>query len=240
MKTPVNLRANALAWALDAPFSKFGRHPGMDLADTNHAVWDGAAAYSGFVAAAGATTLVSDDATDDDGNTGATRITVEGVDTNYNFVSQGVTTDGLNPVALGTNLLRCFRAYVTAAGTNTTNKGNITVAIGGATAAKITADKGQTLMLVYTVPADYAKGFALESLHMSLGNAANARAEVELMIREFGGAWRVRRSWGLTAGGPINDPVHILVPPKADLYVRVPTCSTNASYISGTLKGYLL
>ena len=67
--------------------------------------------------AATALEFVSDDANDDAAGTGAREVTVVGLDENWAEVTQTVVTDGLTPVALGTDLIRLYRWYVSSSGT---------------------------------------------------------------------------------------------------------------------------
>lgn len=64
--------------------------------------------------------FVSDDANDTAAGSGAQEVTVIGLDTNWNEVTQVIETDGLTPVALPTNLFRLYRWYVSRSGTYAT------------------------------------------------------------------------------------------------------------------------
>lgn len=60
--------------------------------------------------------FVSDDAGDNAAGLGAREVTVVGLDAGWNEVSQTVVTDGLTPVALGTDLTRLYRWWVSFSG----------------------------------------------------------------------------------------------------------------------------
>ena len=103
--------------------------------------------------------LVSDDANDDDGDTGARTVKVEGLDANYALVDDTVTMNGTSAVTTTQTFLRVFRMYVETAGSSNVNEGEITASHGGTAIAAIHSDNGgQTLMAVYTIPAGY-KGY---------------------------------------------------------------------------------
>ncbi len=106
--------------------------------------------------------FVSDDADDTSAGTGARQVTIQGLDTNWELVTQTVATNGLTPVALTTDLRRLFRWYVSESGTyaNATansHDGTLTlrVASAGATWSTIGVlprPVGQSQIACYTVP----------------------------------------------------------------------------------------
>lgn len=111
---------------------------------SNPTIWDGGTLYS-FATSAGAVTATSDD-NDDNGLI----LEIQGLDSDYNLVTQDLTLGN----TAATNLLRIFRVKVkTPATGETTNVGDISVNIAGSLKAKILAGNGQTLMALYTIPA---------------------------------------------------------------------------------------
>jgi len=64
--------------------------------------------------------FVSSNANDISTGSGAREITVIGLDSSWNEVSQTVITDGTTPVALNTDLIRLYRWYVSQSGTYAT------------------------------------------------------------------------------------------------------------------------
>ena len=99
---------------------------------------------------------ISSSADDTFGGNGANTITVEGLDTDYNFKSSTVNLSGQVQVLVGT-YSRVNRAYVTLAGVNGTTSGTITLQSSDATETYTTFDgnSNQTQMAVYTVPAGH-------------------------------------------------------------------------------------
>lgn len=80
-------------------------------------------------------------------------LTVEGLDANYDLVSENITLSSSGSAAGIQTFSRLFRGYIsTGSGTNV---GNITVQIGGTTILQVNANFGQTLMSVYTIPNGY-------------------------------------------------------------------------------------
>jgi len=134
-----------------ASLNKFGNNPALATAATE-TVWDGSNAYT-FPATADITHLRQ--AVDQATMQGET-IEIQGLDTNYALVVQDVVLDGADtttPVALGTALRRVFRMKVQSAIVTTQNVELRNVG-GGTTYSIIQAGNNQTLMAIYTVPAD--------------------------------------------------------------------------------------
>jgi len=89
--------------------------------------------------------------------TGARQITVEGLDQDWNMVSEIITTAGAS-ASLPTNatFMRVSRAYITMTGTAGYNLGEIDIeTTGGVTLGHIEATMGQTQSANFTVPLGY-------------------------------------------------------------------------------------
>lgn len=224
---------------------KFGRHPNMAAADTNEEIWDDGSAYT-YMSAATTLTVSSASANDiSSTGTGARTVRVFGLNSDYQEVSQDVNMNGQSGVTLPTALIRVYRAYVLTAGSNDTNVGNIWVGEGSITGgvpatkyAGILANNGQTLMAIYTIPASDSSGttYAFGRVirwYASIAAAASARAELALKVREFGGAWRIRRFLGVAEGGPVDEMLTwgIDVAPKSDISIVAITNGVNSSII---------
>ena len=106
-------------------------------------------AITGFeTATVGGSTISGDGAGT---NTGAYTITVEGLDTTYNPVSETFTLSGATETAEGVVIFhRVHRAKVSS---GSTNVGTLGVFNGTALVAEIAPEMGQTQMCVYTIPA---------------------------------------------------------------------------------------
>lgn len=219
---------------------KFGYNPEVDSGGGTAAadVWDygtptGTKTYP-FPTAVAATTIVSDN--DGDGGTaaGAQIVRVEGLDANWMELAEEVQLDGTNPVTLERQFLRVHRAYVITPGTDAskTNLGNIDIKHSTTVLARISATRGQTLMAIYTVPANYVGAYAIgytTSVHRATLTAA---AEIVVMMRHVGEAWRARIIYGLmtTGNSAISRELWIpanLIPPKTDIKVRCEWVSAN-------------
>lgn len=168
-------------------------------------------------ASAGVVSVVSADVNDDDGDTGARTVEIQGLDGNYNVLVETVTLNGTSAVTTTGTFLRVFRMRVITSGTSETNEGNITASIGGSDVARILADKGQTLMAVYTVPA--GKKAYLYKFQGSLSK--NQEANFQIRTKTATGSWNVKGLWGVFSEGVTYDyGIPLEFPEKTDIQVR--------------------
>lgn len=218
--------------------NKFGRNPEVDSGATAD-VWDfggtGNTLLYPWPSAAAATTVVSDDTNDTAAGTGARTVEVQGLDANYVQVTQTATLDGTTPVALTTNLLRVFRAKVLTAGSGETNAGNIDVKHTTTVLARVTAGYGQTLMALYTVPAD--RDLYLAEWHGNGLFSGNGTITFRLDVRPFGGAWNCKETHDLggSAGAGFERRFSAWqnkIEAKSDIRIRVFAGSDNNVEIS--------
>ena len=170
--------------------NKFG-HNG-NVAATLETIWSAGGVYP-YMAIADQLEVLSSN--DEDGgaggDTGALTMQIFGLDTNYDQIDETVTLNGVTVVTTTASFLRVFRAKVLTAGATGWNIGVITIRDQDTdtTRASIEATKNQTLMAVYTVPADMT-GF-ITSWYMS--TISNLATEVELYVRPFGSVLQVKR-----------------------------------------------
>ena len=177
-------------------------------------------------AVAGVVSVVSASAEDNGGSplgTGARTLSIQGLDVNYAPVSEIITLTGTAPSLTNSEFLRIFRMEIISAGTGEVNDGNITASIGGQTVAQISADKGQTLMAVYTVPAGY-RAFML-NLHVSMSKNQEANAQIRAKVLNEG--WKVKGEFG-TFASDIHYDYHapLIFGEKTDLQIRTKAGAT--------------
>ena len=188
-------------------------------------IWDGSNIYT-YSSSAGVVTVSGTTADD------SAVIEIQGLDANYNVVVQDVTLDGGGDGTAATDLIRIFRARVKipAAG-ETTNAGLLDILIDGNVRAKILADKGQTLMAIYTVPA----GKTAYLLNLSLSIDKSQDAIYKLMAKPHNdGAFNIKGQFG-TFASPIdhNYPVPLRFEEKTDIEVRASagnSCGGGATF----------
>jgi len=130
-------------------------------------VWGGGGTYPFFPTAAVNVDIVSTDADDTSGDTGAIQVSVEGLDANWDKQTETVTLNGTTPVQLTNTFVRMFRAYVLESGASNENEGNITVYArstgsgvpSGDVGIYIGATQGQTQQTIFTIPAGHTAMF---------------------------------------------------------------------------------
>ena len=152
------------------------------------------------------------------------QITITGLDSNYNNLTETVTIVG--GAATTTNsFLRAFRAS-----SNTPASNNIDIKVGSTIVARILAGNAQTLMAVYTIPAGHT-GYMWKG---TMTAQASADATGGMFIRYFGQtSFRIGHSFEVSGvGGPYtyDFPIPLAIPEKTDIDVRATTRSNNGRY----------
>jgi hypothetical protein len=202
---------------------KFGAVPAMSQ-NTTGTIWDVNDTLYPWAAFTTASVVnVDRDSASDAGKT----VKVVGLDENYNQQEEDIVlTDASNN--LGTKLWkRVFRAFTS---DGVTNVGNIDIQINSTTVARITANKGQTLMAVYTVPAGYT-GYLFKGICSA---QASADGTGDMFVR-YGGtnSFRVGHSFEVSGvgGAYVYDfTFPIKLPEKTDIDVRITTRTNNGRY----------
>lgn len=173
---------------------KFGRNTTMP-SGTREDVWDGSAIYP-WSSTADITHIKADAAGDEGLN-----IEIQGLDTNYALVVQEKALDGADSstlVALDTPLRRVFRKKVKDS-TDATNAIGCYNSAGTTLYSQITTPFNQTLMSLYTVPAD--KTAYLTRYYCMINKKTNAAVEVELYVRPFGEVFQLKHNGIIVNGG---------------------------------------
>lgn len=163
-------------------------------------------------------TIVSASSSDTSSGTGARTVEIQGLDGNYDLITETVTMNGTANVTTTNSFLRVFRMRVVTAGSGETNAGNITLTI-GSNIARILADQGQTLMALYTVP----KGYNAYLVKFQGSISKNQEANFQLRTRNVldNGAWNVKGLWGTFANTVNYDyPVPLKFTSGTDIEIR--------------------
>jgi hypothetical protein len=137
----------------------FGFNPDVD--QTQVSVWPLPSLIT-FPSAALQMTVSSSSASDTSAGTGARTIVVQGLDANYNEISETVTMNGQTAVTMTNALLRVNYAYVLTAGSGNSAAGDIYIGTGTVTTGVpatvydvIKFDYNNTTTGSYTIPAGY-------------------------------------------------------------------------------------
>jgi len=187
---------------------KFGSSPGFNILDGFITVWDGADKgdpYEKMVYPYSTTADIDTLSSDDAGNTQATEI--QGLDANYDLVTQTLDLNGLTRVALTTPLIRVFRVV----NTNSSDYAghvfisvNGTLTLGVPTPANLRAvvhgENNQTEMAVYTIPAGKT-GFMRDWYASTSGAAKDSVHVIKVMARPFGGVFQLKHKASIIEKG---------------------------------------
>ena len=198
--------------------NKFGYNSSVP-SNAFETVWDGSNLYT-YVSTPGVATVTSTDTSSDNNGT----VQVFGLDDNYNLVDETLTIGG---AAGSVTFKRVFRAVMLTATTGDTNVGTISVTVDSVAVAKIVPGKAQTLMAIYTIPAN-KRGYMVQ---LDVGSKKDLEHEIQLVVRNgvSGNVWQTR-SFITTRGGFLEKnyvlPIEILE--KHDIEVRAKASATSA------------
>ena len=223
---------------------KFGRMIDVQAA-TPTDIWTYGGVYTYMTSAS--TMYASSDDTND-----AVTITVEGLDGDYMLQKESVVIAGFTFVELTNTYLRVFRAYVTGA---TAPAGNLYISDdntdtdGGADGipdtvtnikAQIEAGTNQTLMALYTTPADFRR-YELHEWSTSISsdgsNAAARGGRIELRTRSEGGVFQVKDMVEAHSHGGLSVMRYHFprtIEPKTDITVFSASVSKDDANVTGT------
>lgn len=219
-------------------FRKFGMNDAVPVGTSE--MWP-AGVLRTLPTSGGQLSVVSDSAEDGAGTlTGALTIIVEGLDSDYEEISETITMNGLTPVlSVGTDWFRVNRAYNVTAGSNEINVGNITISIGGNVQAFIELNQGQTHQTHYTVPAN--KQLIIRQYRMNVGRmAGNTDLHIlgQVLLPDHT-AWRTLSDiWLWNGANWSNDQGATVLPPQTELRQRI--ISTVATQCSAIVAGHLV
>lgn len=164
----------------------FGFNPDVDT--TQVSVWPLPSLIT-FPAAALQMTVSSTSANDTSAGTGARTVVVQGLDANYNEVTETVTMNGQTAVTMTASLLRVNYAYVATAGSGNSAAGDIYIGTGVVTAGVpattydiIKFDYNNTTTGSYTIPAGY-KGYVSQGLFSSGQSGGSNQVQGRLLTR---------------------------------------------------------
>ena len=202
---------------------KFGAVPEMSQ-NTTGTAWDKDDTVYPWSSFSSAGVIVAQTANaSDDGK----KVTVLGLDSDYNETSEIFTLSSSGTVTGSVNFIRVYRAFISE-GDN--NVGTVTFQKGGTDVLLITAGKGQTLMAIYTVPAGYT-GYIYQG---TASAESGADATGDMFVRYFGqSAFRIGHTFEVAgAGGEYNYQFSfpIQIPEKSDIDVRFSTRTNNGRY----------
>lgn len=151
-------------------------------------------------------------------------VEIQGLDANYLLVTENVTVGSSSTASF----IRVFRARVVTVASGDTNAGNITVTVDGAIRAQIGVGNGQTLMALYTIPAN--KTGYLVKFQGSVEKAKECTFRI--MTREVNGngtrVFQNKGQFGSFAANVTYDyPVPLKLKAKTDIQIRAKAGATT-------------
>ena len=186
---------------------KFGFNTSVTTSAT--LVWNGGGDYT-YPTSAAQLGVVGTSTTDN------SQITIEGVDADYNELSNVVTLNGTTTVTTSGSYLRAYRAFVS---DDNEPAGDVTVTHSGSNIAIISANEGQTLMATYTVPAGYT-AYLYQLVFGGAAELANKFMTIRLRARESNGVFRTQAKYTVATQTFEETMVFPLVyPEKTDIEV---------------------
>ena len=201
---------------------KFGAVPEMSN-NTSGSVWDVSDTFYPWSSWTTPSTVLVDRASTSDANK---QIRIEGLDQNYELVSDTVTLTTATGNSSTVSFSRVYRAYVI--GASSENVGDIDIRVSSTVVARINEGKGQTLMAIYTVPANHTAYLMQGTATCEYGSDFSG----DMYVRYFGSdAFRIGHAFEVSgAGGQYfyKFTVPIAIPEKSDIDVRATTRSNNA------------
>lgn len=198
---------------------KFGFNP--DVNGTEETIWDvgGIYAYPASAVTMTATTTAGTPATDN-----GVKIIIQGLDADYNEVSEEVILAGSGTATTTQTFRRVFRAYVSGSQAPTAN---VNITNGGTTYARVSLNDNQTLMAVWTVPAGYTAYILKGNVGTGTTNI-NQYVIASLVARELGGVFRTQAKVTIQSGEIAFDfEVPLAFPEKTDIEARAVSSGAN-------------
>lgn len=219
---------------------KFGSNPNVNqnVSSTSpEAIWDGSTSYAFPVNEGVSIEIVSTSNADNQ------EIFIQGLDQNFNLQETTVILNGTSSVPVSGTWTRIFRSYNTS-GTDLTGDVSITNSLVPTEIyAKILSNNNQTLMSIYTIPADcigYLIKYKISAFNPQSSSIIGYT--LQMKIREFGKTFRVQ---SITSVGTNHESVHnfpfpIKLQPKSDIIFNVVSANGNNGAVNADFDIALL
>lgn len=155
----------------------------------------------------GTSNITASGATLTDVGTGARSVVIEGLDGNYNEISETVFLNGATPVVLVNDYLRVNNAYVDESGSGLVNAGLITIRVNAGDVTQLIIPAGQGRGQSTNLTVGLGKSISLKELDITVSQvAANAVVvQVQLWKKLFGESWQMFDSFSFANGGIIKN-----------------------------------
>ena len=195
--------------------------------------------------------VASTNTQDASAGSGSKQIKIEGLDENFSEQTETFTLNGQTPVTSSKTYMRVNNAYVTYAGSEEKNVGDVNIGYGSWSSgvpsnyvAQIPANEGEIQQALFTIPAN-KKAFVVGWNASVLTGNTSKTTTIQLICRENGRVTqtqtirRVKDRVGLNTTGT-NSFVRTLqfplpFPPKADLFLEILEVSATSD-ITGAIE----
>ena len=220
----------------------FGYAAAVGGAVTNANLWELATTWT-LLASAQSLELLSSSASDAVAGTGARSILVQGLDANFNQISETVVPNGTTIVALVNTYRVINNLTVLTAGSTNSNVGNITVRVAsaGAIQAYIVAAAGASRLGRFTVPAGYVwvvRNFFFLSNGIA-GTQASSKILATFILSNGVTIQGLPLTLGNTMSTTITVPDGVAVSATTTLAFSIPSVGIAGLDISGGCSGVL-
>ena len=202
-------------------------------------IWAAGGTYA-YPAAATVVTISSNNANDTSSGTGAQTVLIQGLDADFNQISETVSMNGLTPVSTTLSYLRINDMHVAtagnlggAAGTLYAGVGVVTSGIPATIYSLMPVDYNSSNQALWTVPAGYT-GYLTSCSWTSANTTANIVVTGSIFIRPYGGVFLAQSNCKMEAGNNYDRhfDIPIMIPEKSDIEMRA-SSSTAGSQVTG-------
>ncbi len=191
-------------------------------------VWSKSDTYT-FPSSASTLTISSTSTSDTLAGTGARKLVIEGLDSSHNEIIEQINMNGTSNVTTAQSFLRVNFAYLSEAGSNQSNAGDISINSGANTISFLKAGDSQSQQCIGTVPT--GKYYLLSKGFFSYDK--NNQSSVKIYIIANG----VKRCIiNVASAGEQTDYLTkypFLLPPKTDIIVESSVSTGNPSATAG-------
>ena len=212
----------------------------QSVGTTFSTLWNGSTALYAYPAAATVMKISSSDSNDTSVGTGVRTVLVNGLDANYNEISETVTLNGQTAVNTVNSYIRFHYMEVATAGSGGTAAGTIYAGTGTVTAGVpatvygvITIGYNASTSAMWTVPAGYT-AYLTSATWTSSNTTANIAVTGGLFSRVYGGVFTIESTCKMLAGNSFDRHFDTAVrfTEKTDIEMRAAS-STAGSAVTG-------
>lgn len=211
---------------------KFGFNPDIDNNSEPETVWSAGGLYPWDSFNTAQTLYVKSSDSND-----TMAVTIEGLDSNYDLLSENVTLTGTTAVTTTNQFIRVFRMAYDG---GDPNEGDITAHVGSSTGtvvAQIDEGLAQTLMALYTIPAGHT-GYLLT---LDISVQKNKDAQVKLFARQPNKTFRVQQVAEVhEASKTYPFPIPLRFPEKTDLEIQAHDVENNNTRVTSNFDLLLI